>query len=111
MVYRRIKNNEQLTAPTKNWRLSAPQTVLWLIKHWFSASTFVVKIATFAKPQNVIANGRTTVQTTNYRPKHKQKDKTILTRDQKYTHQITMGQRLSRHYSQPKVFYLLLNVL
>jgi hypothetical protein len=24
---------------------------LWLIKHWFSASTFVVKIATFAKPE------------------------------------------------------------
>jgi hypothetical protein len=22
---------------------------LWLIKHWFSASTFVVKIATFAE--------------------------------------------------------------
>jgi len=26
---------------------------LWLIKHWFSASTFVVKIATFAKPETV----------------------------------------------------------
>jgi hypothetical protein len=26
---------------------------LWLIKVWFSASTFVVKIATFAKRQNV----------------------------------------------------------
>jgi hypothetical protein len=26
---------------------------LWLIKVWFSASTFVVKIATFAKPKNV----------------------------------------------------------
>jgi hypothetical protein len=26
---------------------------LWLIKLWFSASTFVVKIATFAKPENV----------------------------------------------------------
>jgi hypothetical protein len=26
---------------------------LWLIKVWFSASIFVVKIATFAKPQNV----------------------------------------------------------
>jgi hypothetical protein len=31
---------------------------LWLIKIWFSASTFVVKIATFAKPQNVIANAK-----------------------------------------------------
>jgi hypothetical protein len=27
---------------------------LWLIKVWFSASTFVVKIATFAKPETVI---------------------------------------------------------
>jgi hypothetical protein len=26
---------------------------LWLIKHWFSASTFELKIATFAKPQTV----------------------------------------------------------
>ena len=24
-----------------------------LIKHWFSAQTFVLKIATFAKPENV----------------------------------------------------------
>jgi hypothetical protein len=37
----------------QKWRFSAPQTHLWLIKVWFSASTFVVKIATFAKPQNV----------------------------------------------------------
>jgi hypothetical protein len=29
---------------------------LWLIKVWFSASTFVVKIATFAKRQNVSHN-------------------------------------------------------
>jgi hypothetical protein len=27
---------------------------LWFIKVWFSASTFVVKIATFAKPENVM---------------------------------------------------------
>jgi hypothetical protein len=27
---------------------------LWLIKVWFYASTFVVKIATFAKPENVV---------------------------------------------------------
>jgi hypothetical protein len=26
----------------QKWRLSAPQTHLWLIKVWFSASTFVV---------------------------------------------------------------------
>ena len=38
------------------WRFSAPQTHLWLIKVWFSASTFVVKIATFAKPETVIWN-------------------------------------------------------
>jgi len=35
----------------------------WLIKVWFSASTFVVKIATFAKPENVIGHFRTTEQT------------------------------------------------
>jgi hypothetical protein len=29
---------------------------LWLIKHSFSASTFVVKIATFAKPETVSRN-------------------------------------------------------
>ncbi|HMT71928.1 MAG TPA: hypothetical protein PKD16_17295, partial [Saprospiraceae bacterium] len=34
------------------------QTHLWLIKVWFSASTFVVKIATFAKPQNVSGNAK-----------------------------------------------------
>jgi hypothetical protein len=32
----------------------APLKHLWLIKHWFSASILVVKIATFAKPVNVI---------------------------------------------------------
>jgi hypothetical protein len=38
----------------EKWRFSAQQTHLWLIKVWFSASTFVVKIATFAKPENVM---------------------------------------------------------
>jgi hypothetical protein len=33
---------------------------LWLIKVWFSASTFVVKIATFAKPENVVRQFRVT---------------------------------------------------
>jgi hypothetical protein len=37
-------------------RFSAPQTHLWLIKVWFSASTFVVKITTFAKPETVLGN-------------------------------------------------------
>jgi hypothetical protein len=47
---------QQPTRVWQKWRFSAPQTHLWLNKHWFSASTFVVKIATFAKPQNVIGN-------------------------------------------------------
>jgi len=50
------ENNEPLTRVWQKWRFSAPQTHLWLIKHWFSASTFVVKNATFAKPQNVRRN-------------------------------------------------------
>jgi hypothetical protein len=56
------KNNEGITRVWQKWRFSAPQTVLWLNKHWFSASTFVVKIATFAKRQNVtckLKNDRT----------------------------------------------------
>jgi hypothetical protein len=46
-----------ITRAWQNWRFSATQTHLWLIKVWFSSSTFVVKIATFAKPENVIGNG------------------------------------------------------
>jgi len=46
-----MTEGQQVTAPTKNWRFSASQTHLWLIKVWFYASTFLVKIATFAKPQ------------------------------------------------------------
>jgi uncharacterized membrane protein YfcA len=30
-----------------------PQTVLWLIKHWFYALTCMVEIATFAKPKTL----------------------------------------------------------
>jgi hypothetical protein len=45
-----------LTRVWQKWRFSAPQTHLWLIKVWFSASTFVVKIATFAKPETVGSN-------------------------------------------------------
>jgi hypothetical protein len=40
----------------QKWRLNAPQTHLWLIKVRFYASTFVVKTATFAKPENVSGN-------------------------------------------------------
>jgi len=43
-----------ITRVWQKWRVCSPQTVLWLIKHWFSASTFVVKIATFAKPETVM---------------------------------------------------------
>jgi hypothetical protein len=42
-----------VTAVWRNGGFSAPQTHLWLIKVWFSASTFVVKTATFAKPETV----------------------------------------------------------
>jgi hypothetical protein len=42
-----------ITRVWQKWRFSAPQTHLWLIKIWFYASTFVVKIATFAKPETV----------------------------------------------------------
>jgi hypothetical protein len=44
----------------QKWRFSAPQTYLWFIKVWFSASTFVVKIATFAKPETIVVHFRKT---------------------------------------------------
>ena len=49
----RNENNEPLTRVWQKWQFSVPKTHLWLIKHLFSASTFVVKIATFAKPETV----------------------------------------------------------
>jgi IS1 family transposase len=49
-LYERLKGYQ--------WRFSAPQTHLWLIKVWFSASTFVVKNATFAKPETVRRKGK-----------------------------------------------------
>jgi len=49
-----MKKGQQVTGVWQKWRFSTPQTHLWLIKHWFSASTFVVKIATFAKRQTVM---------------------------------------------------------
>jgi hypothetical protein len=51
--------NQPITRVWQKWRFSAPQTHLWLIKVWFSASTFVVKIAAFAKPENVTCNPKT----------------------------------------------------
>jgi hypothetical protein len=65
----KAKQNIQTTADKKalvvtrvwqKWRFSAPQTQLWLIKVWFSASTFVGKIATFAKPETVMGKAMTT---------------------------------------------------
>jgi hypothetical protein len=38
---------------------------LWLIKVWFSASTFVVKIATFAKRQTVVQHSEKKLETQN----------------------------------------------
>lgn len=43
---------EPLTKVRQKWRFCAPQTHLWLIKHLFSASALIVKIATFARPGN-----------------------------------------------------------
>jgi hypothetical protein len=54
MEYGATKKHERITGVWQKWRFSAPQTVWWLIKVWFSASTFVVKIATFAKRQTVM---------------------------------------------------------
>jgi hypothetical protein len=51
-----------ITAVWQKWRFSAPQIHLWLIKHWFPASTFVVKVATFAKLQTVRRNFMTDQQ-------------------------------------------------
>ena len=48
------QERQPITRVWQKWRFSAPQTHLWLIKVWFSASTFVVKIATFAKPETVM---------------------------------------------------------
>jgi hypothetical protein len=45
------KENQPITAVWQKWRFRVPQTHLWLQKVQFSASTFVVKIAIFAKPE------------------------------------------------------------
>jgi len=55
------ENNEPLTRVWQKWRFRSPQTVLWLIKHGFSASSLVVKIATFAKPETVISHFKKTI--------------------------------------------------
>ena len=66
------RKRQHLTGVWQKWRFRAPQTVLWLIKVWFSASTFVVKIATFAKPQTVIGYSMATVQPSTDSAKNEQ---------------------------------------
>jgi hypothetical protein len=51
-----MNKGQQATWVWQKWRFSAPHQHLWSIKVWFSASTFVVKISTFAKPENVSSN-------------------------------------------------------
>ncbi len=61
LTQRKIRRESiTITKATKNWQFSAPQTHFWLMKHWFFATPFVVKIATFAKPENVICHFRNT---------------------------------------------------
>jgi len=48
----------RITRVWQKWWFSAPQLHLWLIKHWFSASTFVLKITTFGKPETAASNNR-----------------------------------------------------
>jgi len=50
----RPKEGQLVTRVWQKWRFSAPQTHLWLIKVLCSASSSVVTIATFAKPETVI---------------------------------------------------------
>ncbi len=54
----RCTEGQLVTRVWQKWRFSAPQTHLWIIRVWFSASTFVLKIATFAKPENVSGNNK-----------------------------------------------------
>jgi len=41
------KKNEGITAPTQKAGFRVPKTVLWLIKHYFFKSSFVVKVPPF----------------------------------------------------------------
>jgi hypothetical protein len=41
-LQRRWTEGQLVTRVWQKWRFSAPQSHLWLIKDWFSASTFVV---------------------------------------------------------------------
>ncbi len=54
---RRAAYNTGLSKVTVQCSVSAQPR--WLIKHCFSALTFVVKIVTFAKPENVIGYSMT----------------------------------------------------
>ena len=50
------EQGQQATRVWQKWRLRAPQTHLWLIKIWFSASTFVEN-RHLRQAQNVGHNG------------------------------------------------------
>jgi hypothetical protein len=70
------EESQPLAAVWQKWRFRSPQTHLWLIKVWFSASTFVVKIATFAKPQTVSGHSiddRSTIKQTEKNEKNNQR--------------------------------------
>jgi hypothetical protein len=54
MTFSADERNTAYNGGLKKWRFHSPHQHLWLIKVWFSASTFVVKIATFAKPETVV---------------------------------------------------------
>ncbi|MBK7797548.1 MAG: hypothetical protein IPJ53_00395 [Saprospiraceae bacterium] len=69
--------HEPLTRVWQKWRFYAPQTHLWLIKVWFYASTFVVKIATFAKPETVSTHPKKPTRPTTNEQKIKDKMPTL----------------------------------
>jgi hypothetical protein len=64
---------QPLTRVWQKKRFNAPQTNLWFIKVWFSASSFVLKIGTFAKPQNVSGNPMKTDRATLNQQKNDKK--------------------------------------
>ena len=43
----RWTEGQLITAPTQKAGFRVPKTVLWLIKHWFFKSSFVVKVPPF----------------------------------------------------------------
>ncbi len=65
------KKGERITAVWQKWRFSATADTFVVNQVWFSASTFVVKIATFAKSWKTLAiHPKTTVLKINIRTKN-----------------------------------------